>query len=456
MAGPGTRGGRLVVRKFGGTSVGSADAMRRVAEIVEREPCMIVLSAMSGVTGALLDMVAAAALGDQARVGDVWQSLARRHHETASAVLGEDDADLPVGREIDGLLEEARTLCKGVLLLHEATHRTRDAVASVGERLATAIFSAYQGHRAVPHRRVDARSWLLTDDGFGAARPCTAALPERVRPVVEAWGEGLQVITEGFIGATDDGLTTTLGRGGSDYTAALLASAAGAAAIEIWTDVTGVMTADPRLVPGARPVPRLTYAEAAELAYFGAKVLHPATVRPAVERGIPVVVLDSTKPSAPGTTIDAAGDAAHPVKALTIKAGVVLVTIESDRMLGAHGFLRAIFEAFDRSGISVDVVATAEVSVTVSLEPHPALPACCAELARTGKVTVAEGRSVIAVIGEGIKATPGIGARVFGALTGVNVELISMGASRLNLSLVVKDEDRSPAASRIHRVLFED
>jgi aspartate kinase len=208
-------------------------------------------------------------------------------------------------------------------------------------------------------------------------------------------------------------------------------------------------------VHSAKPVPRLTYREAAELAYFGAKVLHPATVRPAVDRGIPVIVLNTMAPDDSGTTIDAEGDPSHPVKAITTKSHVVAVTIESGRMLGAHGFLKAIFEAFDRHEVSVDVVATAEVSVTVTLAPHPALDDCAAELRKLGTVTVDSHRSVVAVIGEGVKATPGVAGKIFGALSGVNIELISMGASRLNLSMVVKDADRPEALDRIHRVLFE-
>lgn len=445
----------LIVRKFGGTSVGSADAMRRVASIVTNEPCMVVLSAMSGVTQMLLDLVTSASRGDHAGVETALKVIALKHHECATELLGVDSARHTVGQTIETLLDSARTLAKGVLLLQEASPRTKDAVASLGERLSNAIFTAFQLQSGVRAEHFDARSWLRTDDLFGAARPLFDELPRTAQPLRAACDSGVQVITEGFIGGTKDGLTTTLGRGGSDYTAAILGAAVGCDRIEIWTDVTGVLSADPRVVKTAKPVPRLTYGEAAELAYFGAKVLHPATVRPAVDKGIPVAVLNTMAPLESGTTIDAEGDSTHPVKAITTKSHVVAVTIESGRMLGAHGFLRAIFEAFDRHGISIDVVATAEVSVTVTLAAHDALEACAAELRKIGTVTIDTHRSVVAVIGEGVKATPGVAGRVFSALGGVNIELVSMGASRLNLSIVVKDADRPEALARIHQALFE-
>ena len=429
--------------------------MRRVAAIVGDQPCMVVLSAMSGVTQMLLDLVAAASRGERAAVEAALGELRAKHHEAASTLLGIDTARNPVGQTLDELLAQARMFSEGVLLLREASGRTKDAVASLGERLSTAIFTAFQQKSGVRAQAFDARHWLRTDDAFGNARPLFDELPALAQPLRNAFEAGVQVITEGFIGGTRDGLTTTLGRGGSDYTAAILGAAVGCERIEIWTDVTGVMTADPRVVKAAKPVPRLTYNEAAELAYFGAKVLHPATVRPAVDRGIPVAVLNTMSPAEGGTTIDAEGDSSHPVKAITTKSHVVVLTIESGRMLGAHGFLRAIFEAFDRHEISIDVVATAEVSVTVTLAPHPALDACAAELRKLGAVTVDTHRSVVAVIGEGVKATPGVAGRIFGALAGVNVELVSMGASRLNLSMVVKDSDRPEALARIHHVLFE-
>lgn len=443
----------LIVRKFGGTSVGSPDAMRRVASIIKNEPCMVVLSAMSGVTQMLLDMVAAAHRGERAAVETALIQLRKKHHDCAAELLGAQKAQVTAA--IDELLDSARMFSEGVLMLREASPRTHDAVASLGERLSATIFSAFANAIGIKNQLVDARQWLRTDDQFMSARPMFDELPALTEPLRAAWQAGEHVITMGFIGGTKDGLTTTLGRGGSDYSAAILGAAVDADRIEIWTDVTGVMTADPRVVKLAKPVPRLTYNEAAELAYFGAKVLHPATVRPAVDKNIPVVVLNTMAPDDGGTAIDGAGDASHPVKAITTKSNVIAVTIESGRMLGAHGFLRAIFEAFDRHGISIDVVATAEVSVTVTLSPHATLNACVDELKKLGQVTVDTHRSVVAVIGEGVKATPGVAGRIFGALAGVNVELVSMGASRLNLSMVVKDTDRPEALAKIHQVLFE-
>jgi aspartate kinase len=277
-----------------------------------------------------------------------------------------------------------------------------------------------------------------------------------VSPLREDWSRGRQLVTEGFVGATADGAITTLGRGGSDYTAAVLGAAVGAREVEIWTDVGGVMTSDPRRVGVARWVPRLSYGEAAELSYFGAKVLHPDTVHPAVECGIPLRVLNTLHPEHPGTIIDSEGDHGVPVKAITSKSRVIAITIESGRMLGAHGFMRRVFEAFDRHRVSVDVVATAEVSLTITMDPHPALPALITELEEVATVKVAEGRGILTLVGEGIRFAPNLCQRVFAALEGINVELISMGASRLNLSIVIEGHQLEGALRSIHRAIFEE
>lgn len=455
MSGVSISSGRPVVHKFGGTSVGGVEPMRRVARIVGDVPCFVVLSAMSGVTNLLLEMVEAASRGEAAAVDVRLKELHRRHHEVATELLEQSSTTHPVGARIDAMLDEARAITGGILLLREASPRSRDAVAGLGERLSCALFTAYQLLRGVEVVHHDARSWLITDDRFGQARPISSLVEGRIATLKAAWESGHQVVTEGFLGATAEGLATTLGRGGSDYTASILGAAVDAERIDIWTDVTGVLTADPRVVKGARQVPRLSYGEAAELAYFGAKVLHPATVRPAVEKGIPVLVKNSMEPENPGTCIDRSGDGTRPVKAITTKKRQVSVTIESDRMLGAHGFLRSVFEVFDRHAISVDVVATAEVSVTITLDPHPALAAAVTDLARFGQVTTQEGRAMLAVIGEGVKYTPGIGAKVFGALEGINIEMISMGASQLNLTILMDEAFLASALAKVHWVLFE-
>ena len=261
----------------------------------------------------------------------------------------------------------------------------------------------------------------------------------------------------GFIGRTQTGATTTLGRGGSDFSAALVGAALDASEIQIWTDVSGFMTADPRVVTGARSIPRLSYDEAAELAYFGAKVLHPRTLHPAVARGIPVRVCNSMAPSSPSTLIDATGAAAAGagVKAVAHKTGITIVRITSARMLGASGFLRTLFEAFDRHGIAVDVVATSEVSVSLTVDQPERLPNAVRDLQPLAQVDVVEGYAIVCVVGEALRSTPGIAARVFGALGGINVALISQGASGINLTFAVDERDAPDAVRLLHREWLE-
>ena len=260
----------------------------------------------------------------------------------------------------------------------------------------------------------------------------------------------------GFIGASQDGQTTTLGRGGSDYTAALIGAALGAREIQIWTDVSGVLTADPRLIKGARTIPRMSYTEAAELAYFGAKVLHPKTIQPAVEQRIPVRICNTRAPAEAGTLVASETlTSPHTVKAIAHKTGVTTVQITSARMLGAYGFLNAIFDIFNRHRTVVDVVTTSEVSVSLSLDDTSALDSIIGELKQLGAVQIERHRAIICVVGEGLRGTPGIAARIFSCLTDINVSLISQGASSINLTFVIEEDNLSEAVSRLHAAFFE-
>jgi aspartate kinase len=309
----------------------------------------------------------------------------------------------------------------------------------------------------VPARYVDARHCLITDATHGRANPLLPDTEQRTRaelaPLLE---RRLIPVLGGYIGATADGVTTTLGRGGSDYSAALVGAALGATEIQIWTDVSGVLTADPRVVPGARTIPSLSYAEAAELAYFGAKVLHPGTIQPAMDRGIPVRICNSRAPGDPGTVVTARADVrAGAVKAIAHKAGITVLQINSTRMLGAYGFLRGLFEVFERHRTVVDVVTTSEVSVSLTVDDARSLPAIVAELQPLGSVAVEAGRAIVCVVGEGLRTTPGIAARVFATISDINVSLISQGASRVNLTFVVDEARVREAVLRLHEALFE-
>jgi len=333
----------------------------------------------------------------------------------------------------------------------------QDEVASFGERLSTSLLAAVLAAAGLATHAVDARRCIVTDTTHGRAMPLPADTERRTRaelvPLLDA---SLVPVLGGYIAATQAGRTTTLGRGGSDYTAALVGAALDAREIQIWTDVSGVLTADPRVVPAARPIPRLSYAEAAELAYFGAKVLHPKSIQPATDRRIPVRICNSRVPQDPGTLVDAEPDVRPgAVKAIAHKTGVTVLQVVSSRMLGAYGFLRALFEVFDRHRTEVDVVTTSEVSVSLTLEHARSLPAIVSELRSLGEVSVEPHRAIVCVVGEGLRTTPGIAARVFATVRDINVSLISQGASRVNLTFVVEEGRVREAVQRLHEALFE-
>jgi aspartate kinase len=355
-----------------------------------------------------------------------------------------------MGREITQLLERAADeRSPGPAL--------RDEIVSYGERLSAALLTLVLAATGLPTRYVDARRCIVTDETYGRASPL---LPETERctraALVPLLDGGLVPVLGGYIAATSAGVPTTLGRGGSDYSAALVGAVLGVREIQIWTDVSGVLTADPRIVPEARTIPGLSYAEAAELAYFGARVLHPKTIQPAMDRGIPVRIRNSRAPEDAGTLVTTHGEVwPGAVKAIAHKTGITVLQISATRMLGAYGFLRALFEVFDRHRTVVDVVTTSEVSVSLTLEDAGALPKITTELKRLGEVWVEPRRAIVCVVGEGLRATPGIAARVFATLRDINVSLISQGASRVNLTFVV-DEDRvGEAVGRLHEAFFE-
>jgi len=329
-------------------------------------------------------------------------------------------------------------------------------VVSFGEILSSTLLAELLNQRGIEALPVDARRCIITDEEHTSAAPLMtetfAQSKSELLPVIES---GVVPVLGGFIGATTRGVTTTLGRGGSDYTAALLGAALGASEIQIWTDVTGVLTADPRVVPEAQTIERLSYGEAAELAYFGAKVLHPKTIQPAIESSIPVRICNSRAPQEAGTLVGPQGETSpRTVKAIAHKAGVTTVQITSLRMLGAYGFLRALFEVFDRHRTVVDVVTTSEVSVSLSLDDASALPAIVEELARLGTVRVEKGRAIICVVGEGLRGTPGIAARVFSTISDINVTLISQGASSINFTFAIEEERVREAVTRLHEEFF--
>ncbi len=440
------------VVKFGGTSVGDPTRIVNACDIIASKrakgPVVVVVSAASKVTDMLLKAADAATRG----AIDVEPVVSR-----VRALL--DAFSLPhslVEGEVRALREAIAKIPAGEPLNAERS----DLVASFGERFSVRTMAAILTARGTKADAYDAYDvGMITDDHFGAAEPL-AESAERMRDALSIPRQGVAVVT-GFIGRTLDGRITTLGRGGSDYSAALFGAALRADEIEIWTDVDGVMTSDPRVVTTARTIPVLSFTEAAELAYFGAKVLHPKTIHPAVRENIPVRVLNTFNPTGDGTVITEAGapvEAEHPARAIASKKSITVVQIISSRMLLAHGFLAKLFEVFARHRIAVDMVATSEVSVTLTVDRDEALGPALFELRRIGDVQVIRGRSLVAVVGLGVGDALGIAGRVFSSLgrAKVNIELISAGSGRANMSMVVADADADKAVRALHHAIFDE
>ena len=445
--------------KFGGTSVGTPERIRALAGLVAARTAdrpVVVVSAFSGITDALVEG-AHLALNRDAACSRVLSTTLERHRTAAETLLPPGGDRASVLAQIENVIVELRALFSGVFNLGELTARSLDAISSVGERLSFEIVAAALRAHGVAAREVDARRVVITDEAFGRARPLmeetTAAAIANVKPLVDA---GIVPVLGGFIGATRHGVTTTLGRGGSDWSASLLGAVLGADEIQIWTDVDGMMTVDPRVVPAARVLPAVTFEEAAELAYFGAKVLHPATIRPAVDRGIPVRVLNSMRPASPGTLIRQSGDGVTgEARAIAFKKKISVVLIAQPRMLMAYGFVARVFEVFDRHRTPVDLIATSEVSISLTVDDPTRLQAVKDDLEPLGDVKVIEGMAIVSVVGRGFVRHPGLAARIFQAIRDVNVVMISFGASDVNLSFVVAEGDAERAVRALHREFFE-
>lgn len=436
----------MIVMKFGGTSLGDRERIDTVVALVRarlpRQP-VLVCSAHSGVTDMLLQGARQAAKG-QPDLGPV-----REREGRMLAALG-----LPAGL-VDEELARLEQMFQGLKLLGELTPRSLDAVASFGERMSCRTVAALLRRRRIPATYVQAdEAGLVTNGRFTRASPLPEAYPNLKAALARV--KGVPVVT-GFIGRDVEGNVTTLGRSGSDYTATIVGKAVGAEEVEIWTDVSGVLTADPRLVPDARPVPELTYAEASELAYYGAKVIHPATIHPAIEQGIPVRILNTMDPKAAGTVIRPSRQSAGaPVACIASKRGIRLVNIVSGRMLGQSGFMATVFGAFQRHDVVVDLVATSEVSVTVSTDSDEGLEAVVADLSAVGTVTVERGNGLVAIVGERVQDLPGLAHKVFAALSavGMPIRAISYGGTKTNLQLVVPEEATADAVRTLHAALF--
>ncbi len=447
----------MIVMKFGGTSVESAAAIERVASIVRarvnRRP-VVVVSAMGKTTNKLLAMAAEAAGGRSQETLRQLEDLRAFHLREARPVIS--DADWPEAeRIVEENFRELGELLKGLSVLGELTPRSIDAISSYGERLSSALAALAFRHLGMDAVHVDSRSVIVTDARHTQALPIYPTTYARLSETVAPLAARKVVVMGGFIGSTEQGVTTTLGRGGSDFSASIAGAGIGAEEIQIWTDVDGMLTCDPTILSGGHRVRTISFAEAAELAYFGAKVLHPSTVLPAIQKNIPVLILNSRRPDVEGTRIvPDSVPCANVVKSIACKRNITVVNIHSTRMLMAHGFLRRIFEVFDRFETPVDMVATSEVSVSLTIDNTSKLDQIRAELAQFSEVDTEDGQVIVCLVGENIRFTPGVSGRAFRALERVNIRMIAQGASRLNLSFVVAEQDLKAAVEALHAEFF--
>ena len=438
----------MIIMKFGGTSVGNAERIRKTADIIKahiQQNPIVVVSAVAKITDALIKLANAAANG---KGEDVFDSIKEIHFkildelELEKSLLNED-------------LNELKELVKQTQSNKKIDARLLDYFESFGERMSSKIVAAEMNKIGIKSGAFN--SWdlgLLTNNNFGNAEPLETAYVNLKNNIAKL--NELPVIT-GFIGRTEQGGITTFGRGGSDYTAAVIGSAIDADEIQIWTDVNGIMSTDPKVVPDAMPIKQVSFAEASELAYFGARVLHPKTILPAMRKNIPVRVLNSFNPEEEGTTIVNKSEVSdETVKSIACKNNTTLIHVESTRMLGAYGFLARIFYIFDKYRKSVDVISTSEISVSLTVDNGENVENILRELKEFANVEIAKNKSIICVVGEGMRHTPGIAGITFKALSdnGINVEMISQGASQINITFVVDGKDAARAVKVLHNEYF--
>jgi bifunctional aspartokinase / homoserine dehydrogenase 1 len=462
-----------LVMKFGGTSVGDAAAMRRTAGLIahsqkEMGATAVVVSAMSKVTDLLLRGAHGAAVGDEDGFRQAARELREKHGAAVNELLARHPERPAVAAELNQFIDRFEALCQAVLILGELTPRALDAVSGMGEQMSARILAAYLRREGYDAQALDAAELIVTDNNFQSAAPLmpetAAQCQRRLRPLLDS---GVIPIITGFIGATVDGVLTTLGRGGSDYSAAILGQALAANEVWIWTDVDGVMTADPRYVPTARTIPQLTYREVAELAYYGAKVLHPKTIRPVIENGIPLRIKNSFNPDHPGTLIVGDNVAANgAIKAVTAVANLALITVEGKGMMGVPGIAARAFGAVADKQVSVLLISQASSEQSISFAvPGDAAErviasleqAFAAELQRqdVDRIWAQREVTIVTVVGAGMRGTPGIAGQIFSALgqNGVNVIAIAQGSSECGISLVVDAADGGTAVNHIHALI---
>jgi len=452
----------MIVMKFGGTSVEDGKAIERVAEIVGSrcdEKPVVVVSALARVTDSLVTMSQLAASASLAEGLRLHRQVRQRHFAVlGSLVNGRGETE--VRSRLQALFDSLEEVLRGVAALGELSPRTSDNLLSFGELLSSQIVNSAFRARGIDAVLVDSRQLMVTDASYTRAVPQREETNRRLRQSLKPLlTSGRVPVMGGFIAATAEGIPTTLGRGGSDFSAALIGAGLGARKIEIWTDVEGMMTTDPRLCPDARRIDVIGFDEASELAHFGAKVLHPATLIPAVEKNIPVYILNSRNPESKGTCIRARARPSKTIlRSIAAKRGVKIVNVRLPRIIAPQGFLHALFEAFDRHACPADLVSTSDVSVSVAVEASRDLAGLVQDLKRLGNVEIEDHKAILCLVGEKLRGRIGVAARVFGVLAGagINVHMISQGASEINISFVIEERDIPEAVKQLHAYFFAE
>ena len=445
----------MIVLKFGGTSVQNSEWIDKAIDIAAKQiksaPLMI-SSAMGKTTDRLVEIADFASGKDKDGIINNIENLKKTHLETAVSFLTGDNLK-NASETINELFEQLYSLSRGLFLLQECTLKSRDTLLSFGERLSTTLIYYRALERGIRAELLDSREIIITDDNYSAAVPIFSLTDKNIKEKVIPEADKL-IIAQGFISSTESGSTTTLGRSGSDYTATIYGSALNAEEVQIWTDVDGILTTDPRLVKAAKTMTQISYVEAAELAFFGAKVVHPSTIQPAVEKRIPVVVKNTGNPEAPGTRIikDAASSG---LTGIAGKKNITLINITSSRMLNAYGFLSRIFTIFNKYQTPVDLISTSEVSVSMTIEETKNLNSITAELELIGKTTVESGCGIICLVGKNIWKDSSLISRIFTALAPAEIKMISLGASDVNLSMVLDQKDVDDTIIKLHKEFFE-
>jgi len=435
------------VMKFGGTSVQDANAITNVINIVsslKNEKIVVVVSAFSKVTDKLIDLYNS--IGTNL-YNDKFINLEDLHKAVAYTLLGEAEQEV-ILKEFAELKSYANSKSNSIEI--------KEAIVSKGERLSSAIIGLALAKAGIKVCHKDSTNLITTDENFGEANVDFQLTYSNIKDNFDlAFKDCDVIICGGFIGKSYSGKSTTLGRGGSDYSAAIYAGALHADKLEIWTDVDGILTCDPRLIPNAKKISQMSYKEAGELAYFGAKVLHPKTILPAIEKNIPVIVKNTFNPNGTGTTIVSNSKNIQTIKAIAFRKNITIINVTSNRMLGAYGFLAKVFEIFKANETSVDIVTTSEVSISLTIDDTKNLQKIKSELEQFSSVETSSNNAVISVVGDGIKLTAGIAAKFFGVLKGTNILMVSFGASEVNLTIMVKEADLEASVKLLHSEFFD-